>query len=281
MAKNKNSELEEVEAKAVHALHEMVNPTVALSMEHSSGIETPYEVQFRSSKLPFCPREFVIHMRTAADSRPVKSDSYGFNFFVKIGSAVHSVVQTFLGMSGVLFGHWSCCGVTELFREGSAKCPVCGNPQQYEELGPKSILGMHVDGVSLKWRAVLEFKTTSGKKLPSLKDPYPQHLGQASCYLKALNAEHGWKLDKLVFVYFSRDSPRDFKVFVREPLADFYSETLDLYSSAHRDLEAGVLPDRICTTVSDGLWRSCPYTGVCFTPNLESQLIPVESLVRS
>jgi hypothetical protein len=254
--------------------------TSDLVKSFKSEILLPYDFQFRSSRLPFCPREFVIHHRMPKDDRAFRGEGYQFNFYVAIGSAVHEVVQRFLGISNFLYGSWTCCGVTEHDREGSAVCLVCGRPQKYEELAPESDLGMHVDGVSVLYNGVTEFKTTSSKNLPTLKNPYDQHMQQASCYLHALNEENGWQLDKLIFVYFSRDNPADFRVFVRKPLDTIYQDTLVLYRSAKSDLVNGVLPPPVCEKPSDGKWKGCPYSGICFSPSLGNMLIPAERLVR-
>lgn len=249
-----------------------------LEKSFKSEILVPYDFEFRSSKLPFCPREFVIHHRFPKDDHPFRGEDYNFHFYVRIGSAVHEVVQRFLGISNFLYGDWTCCGVTEHNREGSSTCSVCGLPQKYEELAPKSTLGMHVDGVSVLYNGVTEFKTTSSENLTKLKDPYPAHMMQASCYLHALNEDNGWALDKLIFVYFSRDNPTKFRVFVRKAIPTAYQETLSLYQDAKKSLLQGTLPPPICDRPQDGKWRGCPYAGVCFSPSLESMLVPVESL---
>lgn len=253
-----------------------------LKKAFKAEILTPFDLQFRSSQLPFCARQHVIHNRYPKDERPVRGESYNFHFYVKIGSAVHEVVQRFLGIAKILYGHWICCGVTEYNREGSENCSVCGSPQKYEELAPSgSELGMHVDGVSILYNGVTEFKTTSGAKVKTLTNPYPQHMLQASCYLHALNIEHGWGLDKLIFVYFSRDNPKDFRVFVRKPLPESaYLDTLSSYQSAKLAVVSGVIPDAICASPYDGNWRGCPYTGICFSPNLSEMLLPIESLTK-
>lgn len=280
MAKSTRITRKELEAQVSKDLRRALHPAASLSFHENTEVLSPYHFQFRSSKLPFCPREFVIHSRLSPEMRALRGEDYSFNFYVKIGSAVHEVVQKFLGISKFLYGNWTCCGVTEYAREGSARCQVCGQPQLYSELAPKSDLGMHVDGVSVLYNGVAEFKTTSSKNLPEIKDPYPQHMGQASCYLHALNAENGWNLDKLIFVYFSRDNPKDFRVFVRSPLETFYDESLALWKEAKTTLFAGKLPTPICSSSSDGSYKGCSYAGICFSPNLEEQLVPVESLVR-
>lgn len=251
-----------------------------LARAFKSEVSVPYNFQFRSSKLPICNREYVIHHRFPKENRPIRGEEYTFNFYVKIGSAVHEVVQRFLGMDGFLYGDWTCCGVTDHLREGSKLCPVCEQPQLYGELAPESELGMHVDGVSITYNAVTEFKTTSAANIIKLKDPYDTHMIQASCYLHALNAQYGWSLNKLIFVYFSRDNPKEYKVLVRRPLKDVYDETLEGYVLAQRQLKEGVLPDKVCETVSDGTWRGCSYSGVCFSPVLEKMLIPAERLLQ-
>lgn len=243
-------------------------------------VSVPYDFQFRSSKLPICNREYVLHHRYPKEERPLRGEEYTFNFYVKIGSAVHEVVQRFLGMAGFLYGDWTCCGVTEHLREGSKLCPVCETPQLYGELAPESELGMHVDGVTITYNGVTEFKTTSAANLLKLENPYDTHMEQATCYLRALNIQYGWNLDKLIFVYFSRDNPKEFKVMVRRPLPTTYTDTLEGFALAKKQLASGVLPDRVCDSVRDGHWRSCGYVGVCFSPVLEKMLVPVERLRR-
>lgn len=233
-----------------------------------------YNFQFRASGLPFCSRAFVIDHRYN-DVRPTRPFGYKFNFYVDIGTAVHEVIQKFLGMGKVLYGDWTCCGVTDHRRIGSVDCPVCGKPQLYGELAPKSVLGMHVDGISVKYNAVLEFKTTSSRNLKALKGPYPNHMVQASCYLHALNAENSWELDKLVFVYFSRDNPADFRIFVCLPKWEAHDSAVAQLEEAKKSLKLGVLPERECASTFDGSWRGCPYMGVCFK-DTDSYLSPVE-----
>ena len=235
-----------------------------------------YEFEFRASSLPFCSRAFVLHHRYK-DETPSKPFGYNFGFYVTIGTAVHEVLQTFLGMAGMLYGDWVCCGVTEYARIGSKTCPVCGNPQKYEEIAPSSVLGMHVDGISVKYNAVLEYKTTGSSNLESLKEPYPKHLVQASCYVHALNEENGWDLDKIIFIYLSRDKPSDYKIFVSTPNPNVYDDAVKQLNTAKKSLREGVLPERECASSSAGAWRSCPYTGICFK-SPEDFLLPVESL---
>lgn len=241
-------------------------------------IYVPYEFQFRASRLPFCSREFVIHNRYPK-GQVIRSETYDFNFYVKIGTAIHEVIQQFLGMAKFVYGHWACCGVTERFREGSALCPVCGRPQKYEEFEIDGELGAHVDSVFLRYQAVGEFKSTSSTNLVKLTGPYEHHLVQASCYTNALNEQLGLDLNKIIFVYLSRDRPSDFRVFIVRPIPDAYSGALAQYREAQDQLKEGVLPDPLCSNSYEGHRRGCPYTGVCFHPSLEEDLIPISSLL--
>lgn len=256
--------------------------TTDLRKAFEKEIFRPARAEFRSSSLPFCPRKYVIHRRYGG---AVHGESYGFTFYVTIGTAIHEAVQTFLGANKLLYGHWTCCGLTEYNRLGSRPCPICGGPQKYEELAPKSALGMHVDGVVPRYNGIFEFKSIGAKRVDpespdELKDPYEKHMLQASCYVHALNEEHGWELDKIIFVYFSRDDPKKFKVFVRRPLPTIYSDSLVLYRKTLEDLESGVIPEGICSSASVGRWEGCVYAGICFSPWLEDQLLPVSSLLR-
>lgn len=245
----------------------------------SPEIYSPYEFQFRASRLPFCSREFVIDRRYPA--KVFRNETYDFHFYVSIGTAVHEVVQQFLGMAKAIYGHWICCGVIEKFRTGSELCPVCGRPQKYEEFEIDSELGAHVDSVFRQYQAVGEFKTTGGSNLHKLSGPYDHHLTQASAYTNALNEQFGWDLDKIIFVYISRDRPSDFRVFVVPPIPDAFSGALEQYEKAKVQLAEGELPEPICSSSSAGAWRGCPYAGVCFHPKLEDEiLLPISSLTR-
>lgn len=264
------------------AVREEVERAVAADLKHASSSEfyRPYDFQFRASRLPFCSREMVIHRRWPTHQTPLRSEDYSFNFYVRIGNAVHEHIQQYLGMISLLFGNWTCCGVTEKMREGSTTCLVCGKPQKYEEFSIDSDLGMHVDAVIPKYNAVGEFKTTSSDNLKKLSNPYPKHMVQASCYLASLNVQFGWSLDKLIFIYLSRNRPTEFAVFVREPLHDVYEQTLEQFAKAKDDLYAGSMPDRICSNTYEGHNLGCSYYGVCFRPDLEKLLISPSSLLR-
>ena len=244
----------------------------------SSDIYSPYEFKFRASRLPFCPREFVLDQRFPYEV--MREESYDFSFYVGIGTAIHEVIQQYLGLSKSIYGHWKCCGVIEKFRTGSASCLVCGRPQKYEEFEIDSELGAHVDAVFLQHSAVGEFKSTSGTNLPKLTGPYPKHLEQASAYTNALNEQFGWELDKIIFVYLSRDRPSDFRVFVVPPIPDAFSGALKKYAQAKEQLVSGEIPDPTCKSSSEGVWKGCTYAGVCFHPHLEEILLPVSSIVR-
>jgi len=260
-------------------LEEQAEAEIRASLKEE--ILVPAEVKFRSSRLPFCKREYVIHNRFDRSHAVLRGEDYKFQFYVSIGTAVHEVVQQFLGMAKFLYGGWSCCGLTESYREGSELCPFCGRPQKYEELAPESTLGMHVDGVNLRWKAVLEFKTTSSSNLETLTKPYDKHVIQASCYCDALNDSYSWDLDKIIFVYLSRDNPEKFKVFIVKPSLDAYPEALSLYEEAKEELAEGEIPEGICANAAEGHRSGCSYAGICFSPSLESHLVPAHVLVRS
>lgn len=234
-------------------------------------IYVPYQFQFRASRLPFCSREFVTYNRYPKDL-VVCGETYDFSFYVKIGTAIHEVIQQFLGMGKFIYGHWTCCGVTEHFREGSALCSVCGRPQKYEEFEIDGELGAHVDAVFLRYLAVGEFKSTGSANLLKLTGPYDHHLVQASCYTHALNEQFGWGLDKIIFVYLSRDRPSDFRVFIVRPIPDALSGALAQYREAKEQLREGVLPDPVCSNSYEGHRRGCPFAGVCFLPSFEKSL---------
>tara|TARA_Y100000310_G_scaffold341234_1_gene439740 strand:- start:4997 stop:5833 length:837 start_codon:yes stop_codon:yes gene_type:complete len=265
-----------LEKQAVDLISASIGSNKPSDLDPSPGIFYPQKYEFRASRLPFCPREMVIHHRYPDEA--LREESYGFRFYVGIGTAVHEVIQQFLGMNNVLYGHWSCCGVIEKERLGSRSCPVCGRPQMYEEYNIEGSLGAHVDGIVPSMNAVWEFKTTGSSNLPKLTSPYKKHHVQASAYLEGINLQEGWDLDKIVFVYLSRDRPQDFKVFVVDPIPDTYTDAVESYSEARDSLYSGHIPEGICKSSSEGSWSGCTYAGICFSPSLDSMLLPVSSL---
>lgn len=257
----------------------MVHDSLAQAMKEETYL--PFDFEFRASRLPFCSRQLVLHARWPKDALPVRSERYDFGFYTRIGNVLHELIQSFLGLSGILWGHWTCCGVTVLFQEGTTNCPVCGKPRKYLEFELDSELGAHVDGVSLVFNSVFEFKTTGSATLEKLTAPYPNHQAQASCYVVILNEMFDLNLDKICFVYLSRDTPKKYKVFVRKPDKTAYADALVQFAAAQQSLYNGTIPDRVCSNSYEGHDRACPYVGVCFYPGVEEHLIPVANLVRS
>tara|TARA_R100000656_G_scaffold104176_1_gene76120 strand:+ start:148036 stop:148848 length:813 start_codon:yes stop_codon:yes gene_type:complete len=255
--------------------------TGLIKKAQEEAVFSEYKFKFRASGLPFCPRELVIDRLIKEENRVGSLMDYGFAFYVGIGTAVHEVIQRYLGMVKGLYGNWTCCGYTELEREGSKECPVCGEPQHYDEF--KMSFGdssAYADGVWLRHNAVWEFKTYGVDKVDDLTEPKDAHLQQASCYVELLNEARGWNIDKIIFVYLARDNPRKFKVLVVPPIKNMYSTVLKEYREAQKMAEAKILPKRVCESPTDGDFMNCGYSGICFSPDLDKMLIPVESLVR-
>lgn len=257
-------------------LADMVHASIVEAMKPE--VDLPFDFEFRASRLPFCPRQLVVHARWPRDAMPIRSENYAFSFYTGVGTILHELIQTYLGIGKVLYGHWRCCGVTEFFTEGSSMCPVCARPRKYLEFEVDGELGAHVDGVSLYYNSVFEFKTTSSVNLVKLTKPYPNHITQASCYVVMLNKMLGINLDKICFVYLSRDNPKNFKVFVVKPDMSAHSAAVSQFRSAKLALVSGTVPDRTCENTYEGNAKGCPYVGVCFSPSMESQLVPVSSL---
>jgi hypothetical protein len=157
--------------------------------------ESPAKQDFRVSSLPYCGILDYI-----ADPSKADSFDYGFDFYVKIGTAVHEILQSImprLKVKGVkIFGSWKCghshtkidedgntvvthCGHRKewQFQPDDMKCPKNGCPGTliYDELELLDVsngvtLSGHIDmlievtviknGKSVAYYHILDFKTT-------------------------------------------------------------------------------------------------------------------------
>lgn len=234
-----------------------------------------FKPRFSPSALPFCPRKFVIHSFATDDLIAMSAWGYDGEFYAGQGHVIHAVTQKQLGKAGLLFGDWSCCGITRCHQK-SERCLVCGNWPTYREFQLDKAMngiGGFVDGVLLDHNAVLEIKTKSSYRIESMTEPiWYEWTMQASVYATALNRMYGWNLDKIVMLYISRENPYIQRIFVVPVIKASLEGQLALQKQGKDCVRLKVLPSGICNNSSEGDDLHCVYASVCFRPDLASKL---------
>jgi hypothetical protein len=234
-----------------------------------------FEPRFSPSALPFCPRKYVIYNHATEDLQAAVSWGYDAEFYTRQGHVIHALTQKQLGKAGILFGNWKCCGVTRT-NQKSSLCPVCGKWPEYDEYRIDKAMngiGGFVDGVLLEHNAILEIKTKSTWRINEMTEPiWYEWSMQASTYATALNRMFGWKLNKIVMVYISRENPKVRKIFVVPAIMTTLDAQVQSYTFAKDCVRLRVLPEGICNNIKEGEEKYCIYTPICFRPDLATKL---------
>jgi len=227
---------------------------------------------FRASGQPICARDFVFWQLTEDGKRPPDEESFRMDFYTEIGTAVHSVMQRWLGRVNQIYGNWSCQNPKCQYYEavviknhlGVGPCPHCDRETIYEEylLTHSSGLSAHPDGLLpyedgyLLW----EFKTTG--LLSKLSFPRHSYLLQTNIYA-ALLEDAGMPIKKIAIVYISLLNP-EFKVFLLKPNRDVFNEIVERYLLAKKALHEGEVPIGLCFTPAEAVMYECPWKEYCF-----------------
>lgn len=181
---------------------------------------------FRGSSLPFCQLRYVWDTLAQEQGKvsPLKRTFVG-DFYMEVGTAIHTVVQRWLGRSGFLFGHWKCpkCYETTEPLLGEQSCVECGVKCVYEEFQLRHESGFtgHCDGlIRLPGTDLaddefdlLEIKTTSDAKVDSItakRGIRTEYHLQVAAYVTLLR-QMGYKIKRVLFLYVPRNNPRNIK----------------------------------------------------------------------
>lgn len=190
-------------------------------------------LNLRCSSLPFCPLSLFYQVGTLGVSQSQDMNSM---YFTRVGTTVHTVMQTVLVRDGGrVFGDWQCrkCGLKErmsLFR----RCPKCKKPMEYEELEIdfRGIKG-HVDTLFVPKAHVKRAKALS--KLPEVerfeeakklqfvivdyktcsisnssakkRDPGKTYKSQIRAYAWLLTKQYGLQIVSTILMFLPRDNP--------------------------------------------------------------------------
>lgn len=228
-----------------------------------------------SSLSKFCPVAFAV-----SQIQGYIEESMSKDFYCEIGTATHSVVQKWLGISGFLYGHWVCSKCGRHVYEGFGPFKHCDEYCTYEEYQLQwDILSGHCDGILMENDEfyVLELKTISlsGLNIRVKEDrPYEYHEAQANFYtfmgqkLKLPKSLVGY-----VIVYIARDNPNKFKVFKHKGVNfNKIKETVKLFKETQIMLQSGVFENitKYCTDAH--LDTYCPYRSICTRNDISKAL---------
>ena len=181
----------------------------------------PRSLDFWGSGLPFCPRAFWLDRRTGPVAKLENAEG---QCRMDQGTAIHAVVQRWLGKAGILFGDWVCPECSFLIKDHlglpSEVCPDHKRELRYQErrIDYQGLI-LKPDGIlKPKERSILlEIKTTSSYSYQGTKEPREKHVYQANAYACVLR-ELGFDLAGAWIWYVSVDNPlRDVKSFAFSP----------------------------------------------------------------
>jgi CRISPR/Cas system-associated exonuclease Cas4 (RecB family) len=171
----------------------------------------------RPSQLPICPVGVFISAATFGALRMTDMVS---SFYMEVGTAVHSVVQKYLGTSGRFLATWQCrqCGKRH---ELTTRHECCDFDMDYHEISinHKGVIG-HIDAVfqdseGRYW--IVDFKTSSVKGIIyKEKNPGPVYKAQVRAYALMLWLQYGIRVAGVMLMFIKRDNPTEPKVWIKE-----------------------------------------------------------------
>jgi len=249
----------------------------------------PWRFSFRASAMPACQLQHVwFAMDEHLKDIPRRNKTYFSDFFLEVGTAVHTATQRWLGRLGILFGNWMCesCGRDDkgvpinmiADRFGPQKCSTHKTEMVYEEYEFNDPPTGHCDGL-IKFGemtpndndfVLLELKTSSTKKIDTEIKPNGPPMSykiQATIYAHKLK-KRGFNIVGVLFIFIPRDIPRGmypvwFKpsrpTAVHESLIAAHTATLEALKTGDFSTLSGT-----CVDPSDA--RDCPYRVNCFSP---------------
>lgn len=182
----------------------------------------------RCSQLPYCPRTVLANFGLRGKYHAM---DMSMAYYTSVGTTVHTVMQTYLAMSGRFLADYE-CRICKKKYPLSHKHECCDVPTNYEEvtidIGTKKwknglrrggIQG-HIDGIFKDSKGrywIIDFKTTTLFGAPKKeKSPGEGYIRQIRAYAVLLKKQYGIKVQGVMLVFIPRDNPRPEKISVWE-----------------------------------------------------------------
>lgn len=166
-------------------------------------------LSLRPSQLPFCPARTFIN---AASHGALMTLDFRGAFYTSVGTAVHEVLQTFLGKSGKFLADWRCrcCGKWKRLSHDNECCDL---EMEYHEvtINYRGVVG-HIDAIFRDKRGrywIVDFKTASISGAKSKRtSPGPVYIEQVETYANTLYRQYDIKCRGVVLFFVTRDNPK-------------------------------------------------------------------------
>ena len=290
-----------------------VSKLVAEAMEASVVLPRGRAPQFRPSSFPCCSvLNWMQLLRFKKLGNNEEHKYFSMQYYTGVGTTVHEKIQYFAGFTGKFWGNWKCINpvckeskkarslydhLGNMVKEGKptrthttkSTCPKCHEPMDYIEFAIKyrGIDG-HIDAIikldNGDWW-VMDYKTTSMKKVVAYKFPEKKHLHQLPFYVYALEKKYakkfGMKLKGFSLIYIPRDNPRAF-VEYKERWTDKwrvrchnqFEAEYEKWEAINSDVETETFDEVIrtkpCKSQSEyrslmHVYEDCPLLSICFT----------------
>lgn len=271
------------------------NTSITNMLNKLHNAEVPikdWKFELRASGIPICQWHACLSQiyEKIPEERPNESRGFKFEFYVEVGTVVHTVYQRWLGRLGFLFGDYQCleCKVMVKNHLGWPKsCPTenCKiNKWEYVEIKlhdtikDTDLKSAHCDGlIQFPWMEenhyyLVDFKTCSLATLPDPKTRltsayHKKYLTQTGFYHYLLE-EKGFKIDGTLFWFVPRDNPMKASIihYNQAKMAEkMYHTIMEEYRQAK---EAALTADfsDIGKACQDAFEKpDCPFHDICFS----------------
>jgi hypothetical protein len=258
-------------------------------LDHSVSIHD-WKFSFRASMIPMCQWDLLFsYMMADQVAQYPKHFSFMKDYFVSVGTTVHTVVQRWMGRVGMLYGNWQCPKCKAIYEQlGVAYCKECNESEDgiecvYEEydLSPGTpFCSVHPDGLikisGIDDYILTDIKTTSLAGLSKImregltKDYQLNYLMQTAIY-KYLLTRPPWNFDiaATVLLFVPRDNPSRWRAlaFKQKNVEAIYNTVVAEFKEATAVLDSGEFEkiDGVCRCVADANFRDCPWVDFCFS----------------
>lgn len=258
------------------------------------------QLELHPSGFPYCAIRTLYDELQGAPPAYVE-ESFSGSYFTSVGTLVHSLIQTFMGLGGRVWGHWKCshkhCSYQDLETLSVYHdCPVCGHNCDYEEIAFKvDNLDGHMDCLFEDkdgdfW--IVDYKTTlllkaqkhakDGLALASNVTYRSQQRAYCTLAHRKYGKSHGIKPKGWILVFLPRDIPFQFVFHGEDVTPDDKRETWERICN---DIEAHdivldatdfseiehLIETKPCRSMAqyraemDNPYSPCPLTAVCFS----------------
>lgn len=259
-------------------------------------------LELHPSSFPYCGIRDIYEFVQQAPA-PMTPQTFAGSYFTSVGTLVHTLIQTFMGMGGRVWGHWKCSqaehGCNYEFMHDISPyhdCPQCGHSCVYEEIGFRieELLDGHMDCLFEDedgdfW--IVDYKTTllmkankhakDGTTLANNVTYRAQQRTYVTLTHRVYGKSHNIKPKGWILVFLPRDIPFQFAFHGEDVSLEEKKETWErishdmdalaqvLDATCYDDV-AGLVDTKPCKCKADYVanmanpYSECPLLPICF-----------------